>query len=159
MPRFSWLALITKGISKSDANHEKLFGEYVFHRPLYQFVHEMPFRSCERISQDFLQVFRPDVFPNPMRCLLLRILVGLTRGSIVGLARRRSTMLSVLFSLSFLQGGCLSELPTQPRLHVGVLAHGQERFLQEVAAHALDALLLNFSFAPPTMRRVPFRFR
>ena len=36
-------------------------------------------------------------FSNPMRCLLLRILVGLTRGSIVGLARRRSTMLSVLF--------------------------------------------------------------
>lgn len=110
MPRFSWLALITKGISKSDANHEKLFGEYVFHRPLYQFVHEMPFRSCERISQDFLQVFRPDVFSNPMRCLLLRILVGLTRGSIVGLARRRSTMLSVL---------CFLVLPSG-RMSVGI---------------------------------------
>ena len=34
-----------------------------------------------------------------MQCLLLRILVGLTRGSSVGLARRRSTIFSVLLFL------------------------------------------------------------
>lgn len=61
----------------------------------------MPFWRCERILHDFLQVFfvAPDDFSNSMQCLLLRILVGLTRGSSVGLARKRSTMFSVLLFL------------------------------------------------------------
>ncbi len=49
--------------------------------------------------------FCPDDFSNSMQCLLLRILVGLTRGSSVGLARRRSTMFSVLLFLVLPSGG------------------------------------------------------
>ena len=48
---------------------------------------------------DFSQAFCPDVFSNSMRRLLLQFLVGLTRGSIVGLLRKLSTMLSVLLFL------------------------------------------------------------
>ena len=53
-----------------------------------------------------------------------------------------------VFSSSFLQGGCLSELRTQLRLLLGLLAHVQERFLPEIVAHALDALLVKLQRCP-----------
>ena len=46
------------------------------------------------------------------------------------------------FSSSFLRGGYLSELRTQLRLQLGLLAHVQERFLREFVTHAFDALLV-----------------
>lgn len=54
--------------------------------------------------------FGPDDFSSSMQCLFLRILVGPTRGSSVGLAPRPSTMFSVLLFL----------VPPSGRMSVGI---------------------------------------
>ena len=108
------------------------------------------------ISRKF---FCPDAFSNPMNCLLLRILVGLSRGSIVGLARRPSTMLSVLFFPVLPSGRMSVGIAYAATSPIRVACARTGEVLARSCCACSRRVLLSFSFAPPTMRRVSFRFR